>query len=260
MDLENDVNYRRDKFKEVFGYKLIHEGFFWKRNAFYRIGDNVVLMIGARFVYRDCSTRWRSIPFCAYEEIDKNKFSVSSCLQIEGYIFKNTSVTATDYNNMNTTQLLDLTYDYFFKDIFPLFNTVSDTQSNLEYMKKFYGTDSEPRPLSITKAWHCIYLKRYDEAIRYIGSYIDTMDLSYPNEVKQEEIDCLKRYDKYQNIIEDFRNANTLKAENYKSQLEGLLQLLESRDYCVLDAILKQRIDNAHLVCREFFGVRRFPL
>ncbi|MEG2134804.1 MAG: hypothetical protein RR150_01855 [Clostridia bacterium] len=227
-----EIAERRKLFRAVYGERLLPEGFFWKKDRFYRIGDQIVLQIGARMKWGDCSLRWGILPFFREFGIEVLKDDAGP-EEIE-YLIAHDSIQALrEYNQTMADPMadkirLDTGYQVFFRDLFDHFNAVHDAETYFEYIKWRYGGADPILYSADYLAWGYISLREYEEAAIRLRKYLEeTQSKPY---------------------------ANRPDTKAYIERRQQLLDLIESHDYDTIDRMLLERVEKSTAACREFFG------
>lgn len=222
---------RRKVFRKLFAGRLIQAGFFLKDNTFNRIGDNVLIRIGARVRHEGFFIRWNTYTFC--EGFDEETLKCApEHGQIEHYMARDNPEQFRRYYDLNETEKIDWAYQVFFRDVFPNLDTVRDVESHLSYLQSIYN-DSAVLNCEYM-AWQYIYLKRYSIAAECLSNYINMIDKSekpIPNHVSV-----------------------------FRDRQAYLLSLIENQETDLLEIMLQERLRKSQDACREYFGSRIMKL
>ena len=211
---------RRKQFREMFGERLIPEGFFWKKDRFYRLGDQVFLQIGLRVIGGDCTVRWGSFPFCM--GFDAEVFSgIGGPFGLEPFLIRDGTVDMRHYLEISDNEKLDINYRVFFRDVFNDLNAIRDVGTELVYMNKLV---SNPKSLNASNVWQYINLAKYANAAKCIRDYLNSFEGPVPQHLR----------------------------EYYEGQ-QRLLKLIEAQDYETINCMLRERIEKSTVTCEKYF-------
>lgn len=222
---------KKKLFRTMFEERLLPQGFFWKDRGFYRIGDEVLigvsLYVGPAGAYY--SLKWFCFPFCWKLGIEQIKAYGDE--QIEPFLALDPSTDFKHFLDKSFEEQLSIMHRVFFRDVFDHFNIVRNVEECLNYQNwrlNIYEGGPQKEYLEIPKAWECINLHKYEDAISYLRRYLDK--------------------------AKDFPANPSSRLRDAVEESTYLLKLIEKQDFIELDRMLQERIFASKAACREYFG------